>query len=55
MNMQENETPLLLPIRVISRLSGVNTVTLRARERRYGLLTPTRTEKGHRLYSQEDV
>ena len=55
MNMQENETPLLLPIRDISRLTGVNTVTLRAWERRYGLLTPTRTEKGHRLYSQEDV
>ncbi len=55
MNMQENETILLLPIREISRLTGVNTVTLRAWERRYGLLKPTRTEKGHRLYSQEDV
>lgn len=55
MNMQENKTPLLLPIREISRLTGVNTVTLRAWERRYGLLKPTRTEKGHRLYSQEDV
>lgn len=55
MNMQENETPLLLPIREISRLTGVNTVTLRAWERRYGLLKPRRTEKGHRLYSQEDV
>lgn len=44
-----------LPIREISRLTGVNTVTLRAWERRYGLLKPQRTGKGHRLYSQEDV
>lgn len=44
-----------LPIREISRLTGINTVTLRAWERRYGLLKPQRTEKGHRLYTQEDV
>lgn len=44
-----------LPIREISRLTGINTVTLRAWERRYGLLKPQRTEKGHRLYTQEDL
>ena len=44
-----------LPIREISRLTGINTVTLRAWERRYGLLKPQRTEKGHRLYTQDDV
>ncbi|RYG01893.1 MAG: MerR family transcriptional regulator [Chitinophagaceae bacterium] len=44
-----------LPIREISRLTGVNTVTLRAWERRYGLLKPLRTHKGHRLYGYEDV
>lgn len=44
-----------LPIREISRLTGVNTVTLRAWERRYGLLVPQRTGKGHRLYSRADV
>jgi DNA-binding transcriptional MerR regulator len=44
-----------IPIREISRLTGVNTVTLRAWERRYGLLKPLRTNKGHRLYRQEDV
>lgn len=44
-----------VPIREISRLTGINTVTLRAWERRYGLLKPQRTEKGHRLYSQDDV
>lgn len=45
----------LYPIRVLSSLTGVNSVTLRAWERRYGLLRPQRTEKGHRLYSSKDV
>lgn len=45
----------LIPIREISRATGVNTVTLRAWERRYGLLVPQRTSKGHRLYTQADI
>lgn len=45
----------LFPIREVSRLTGVNPVTLRAWERRYGLILPTRTESGHRLYSMADV
>lgn len=45
----------LFPIREVSRLTGVNPVTLRAWERRYGLIVPTRTDSGHRLYSQADV
>jgi len=40
-----------LPIREVSRRTGVNPVTLRAWERRYGLIVPHRTPKGHRLYS----
>jgi DNA-binding transcriptional MerR regulator len=44
-----------VPIREISRATGVNTVTLRAWERRYGLLIPRRTNKGHRLYSHADI
>lgn len=43
------------PIRVLSEQTGVGTSTLRAWERRYGLLTPERTPKGHRLYSDSDV
>lgn len=43
------------PIRVVSQRTGVNTVTLRAWERRYGLLRPVRTAKGHRLYSADDI
>lgn len=45
----------LLPIREVVRLTGVNPVTLRAWERRHGLLQPVRTEGGHRLYTQTDV
>lgn len=45
----------LFPIREVSRLTGVNPVTLRAWERRYGLIQPTRTDSGHRLYSQDDI
>jgi DNA-binding transcriptional MerR regulator len=45
----------LFPIREVARLTGVNPVTLRAWERRYGLIQPTRTESGHRLYSMTDI
>jgi DNA-binding transcriptional MerR regulator len=44
-----------LPIREVSRQTGVNAVTLRAWERRYGLIVPHRTPKGHRLFSAEHV
>ena len=43
------------PIRVLSEKTSVGTSTLRAWERRYGLLHPQRTPKGHRLYSEADV
>ena len=45
----------LYPIREVSRLTGVNSVTLRAWERRYGLIQPRRTPKGHRLYARDDI
>ncbi|NIF16535.1 MerR family transcriptional regulator [Pantoea sp. Cy-639] len=45
----------LLPIGEVARLTGVNPVTLRAWERRYGLIKPQRTAKGHRLYPQDQV
>jgi DNA-binding transcriptional MerR regulator len=44
-----------LPIRVISSLTGVKPMTLRAWERRYGLIRPQRTPKGHRLYTHQHV
>ncbi len=43
------------PIRVLSESTGVGSSTLRAWERRYGLLNPERTPKGHRLYRADDI
>ena len=45
----------VLRIGEVSRRTGVAVPTLRAWERRYGLLAPARTEGGHRLYSEADV
>jgi DNA-binding transcriptional MerR regulator/methylmalonyl-CoA mutase cobalamin-binding subunit len=45
----------LYPIRTVASLTGVNPVTLRAWERRYGLIQPTRTATGQRLYTQEQI
>lgn len=45
----------LYPIRTVAAVTGVNPVTLRAWERRYNLLSPTRTPKGHRLYTREQI
>ncbi|MDU8499617.1 MerR family transcriptional regulator [Pseudomonas syringae] len=56
MNETDTEMPGdWLPIREVARQTGVNAVTLRAWERRYGLIVPHRTAKGHRLYSDEHV
>lgn len=45
----------LFPIRTVSSLTGVNPITLRAWERRHGLVRPLRTRSGHRLYRRADV
>jgi DNA-binding transcriptional MerR regulator len=42
-------------IREVAELTGVKPVTLRAWQRRYNLIQPQRSQKGHRLYSQQDV
>lgn len=55
MSTTQSEAGGLFPIRTVSSLTGVNSVTLRAWERRYGLIRPKRTAKGHRLYSREDI
>jgi len=43
------------PIGYVSMMTGVSAHSLRAWERRYRAVTPTRTTSGHRLYSQEDI
>src|SRR5687767_4979777 len=50
-----SEPAELFPIRTVSNLTGVNAVTLRAWERRYGLINPVRTASGHRLYAREQI
>jgi len=42
-------------IGAVSRLTGISADTLRIWERRYQVVEPKRTEKGGRLYSQDDV
>jgi len=39
----------------VSQQTGVAAVTLRAWERRYGLIKPQRTPKGHRFYNQANI
>jgi DNA-binding transcriptional MerR regulator len=48
------ETPALR-IGAVARRTGVAVATLRAWESRYGVLRPSRTEGGHRLYCESDV
>jgi len=45
----------LYAIREVSEITGIKPVTLRAWQRRYNLVQPLRTEKGHRLYTDEDI
>jgi CheY-like chemotaxis protein len=52
----ESESRLgVYSIRGVVEATGVPATTLRYWERTYGLITPKRTEGGHRLYSREDV
>jgi len=51
----DSEAQELFPIRVLAEKTSLSTSTLRAWERRYGLLKPQRTPKGHRLYGQADI
>ncbi|WP_191832969.1 MerR family transcriptional regulator [Pseudomonas fluorescens] len=53
--MTEATSTDLLPMRDVVSLTGINPVTLRAWERRHGLIRPQRTEGGHRLYTAQDV
>jgi DNA-binding transcriptional MerR regulator len=43
------------PIGTVSSLTGVPPITLRAWERRHGLIHPLRKPSGHRLYSRQDI
>jgi len=43
------------PIQVVVRRAGISADVLRAWERRYGAVTPGRSETGRRLYSDADI
>lgn len=53
--MSQAGSQAVLPIGEVARRSGVAESTLRAWERRYGLLEPERTAGGHRRYRLDDV
>lgn len=53
--MTDEQSAGLFPIRTVSELTGVNSITLRAWESRYGLIEPVRKASGHRLYTQEHI
>lgn len=45
----------LYTIGEVAVLCDINPVTLRAWQRRYGLLKPQRTDGGHRLFDDDDI
>lgn len=49
-----DQTPLY-NLKAVTNEVGLSPATLRAWERRYGLLKPERTPGGHRLYSRQDI
>jgi len=55
MAISKTSADAVYPIRVVAERTGVNPVTMRAWERRYGLIQPQRTAKGHRVYSNKDI
>ena len=42
-------------IRTVVQHTGITPATLRAWERRYGVLSPGRSDGGYRLYSERDI
>lgn len=50
-----NGSEKLYTIGTVSKLTGVGAITLRAWERRYGLIVPVRKESGHRLYTRQHI
>lgn len=43
------------PIKVVSQMTGLSVFVIRAWEKRYNVVTPSRTETNRRLYSEEDI
>ena len=54
-SVQGSESSDAYRIGAVAQLTGLSTDTIRAWERRYGLVEPTRTDTGLRVYSLADV
>mgnify|MGYP005869190105 CR=1 FL=1 len=50
-----NDSKAQHPIQVVSRRTGLGLDLIRAWERRYGLVEPSRSETGRRLYTDADI
>ena len=50
-----NDTTPIYNLKAVIKETGLSPSTLRAWERRYGLLKPQRSPGGHRLYSRQDI
>jgi DNA-binding transcriptional MerR regulator len=55
MSKEEGTGDGIYSIGAVAGMLGIRTVTLRNWEDRYGLVTPERSEGGHRLYSRRQV
>lgn len=53
--MNTTEDPILHPIGIVSRRTGLKPDLIRAWERRYEAIQPQRTEGRHRLYAEDDI
>lgn len=51
-NMNDTAT---YPIKVVSRQTGISQYVIRAWEKRYGVVTPVRTDTNRRLYTADDI
>jgi PAS domain S-box-containing protein len=47
--------PTGLTLKAVSRRTGIPAATLRTWERRYGFIRPARSDRGYRLYGEEEV
>lgn len=43
------------PIKVVSQITGLSVFVIRSWEKRYDVVTPSRTETNRRLYSEDDI
>ena len=55
MNSSAESSPARYPVRLVAIRTGLSPHVLRAWERRYRVVTPSRSEGGQRLYSELDV